>query len=225
MLLIKDLVVQYTSAPPIIKGLNLSLPPAQIHGLIGLNGAGKTTLLHAICGIIPYQSGTITYHDHALSKHQIGYLETENFFYYFITGNEYLSLFPNPSFDIQKWNEIFDLPLDTVIENYSTGMKKKLALLGILKLDRPIVILDEPFNGLDLETSKLLQIIIGKLKERNKTIIITSHILESLTSLCDAMHYLENGTIKFSRTKAHFDHIESEIFDHLNKVALLDKLM
>jgi len=92
-------------------------------------------------------------------------------------------------------------------------------------LDKPILILDEPFNGLDLETCKVLQIIILKLKQKQKTIIITSHILESLTSICDTIHYLDNGTIKFSRTKNEFGKLENEIFHNFAKSKMINELI
>ena len=121
-------------------------------------------------------------------------------------------MFKNKLYDIDNWNKLFLLPLDIIIDSYSTGMKKKLALMGILKQDKPIMILDEPFNGLDIETCRIIRQILLKLKERNKTIIITSHIIETLTNLCDDIHYLENGKIKYSKSKSDFKEFEQEIF-------------
>ncbi|MBK8413499.1 MAG: AAA family ATPase [Bacteroidetes bacterium] len=86
-------------------------------------------------------------------------------------------------------------PGDELIDNYSTGMKKKLALIGICKLSRPVMLLDEPFNGLDLESSRILTSVLKKLVSKGHTIIITSHILETLTGLCTYIHYLRNGVI------------------------------
>jgi len=225
MIIINDLSVSYQKGIKVINGLNLQLSLNEVHGLVGLNGSGKTTLLNTIFSIIKQENGSITYNNQKLTKKSIGYLETENFFYTNITGAEYLSLFENKNFDLPAWNKIFELPLNNIIDNYSTGMKKKLALLGILKLDKPILILDEPFNGLDLETSKVLQIIILKLKQKQKTIIITSHILESLTSICDTIHYLDNGTIKFSRTKNEFENLEKDIFHNFAKSEMINNLI
>jgi len=225
MIIINDLSVSYQKGIKVINGLNLQLSLNEVHGLVGLNGSGKTTLLNTIFSIIKQENGSITYNNQKLTKKSIGYLETENFFYTNITGAEYLSLFENKNFDLPAWNKIFELPLNNIIDNYSTGMKKKLALLGILKLDKPILILDEPFNGLDLETSKVLQIIILKLKQKQKTIIITSHVLESLTSICDTIHYLDNGTIKFSRTKNEFENLEKDIFRNFAKSEMINELI
>jgi ABC-2 type transport system ATP-binding protein len=151
MITIENLVVSYHKGQNIIDSLNLDLSDNTINGIVGLNGAGKTTLLNSIFGLIAIDSGVIKCSDRKISKKEISFLETENYFYSNITGREYLSLFKNPVYDADKWNQLFLLPLATIVDDYSTGMKKKLALMAILKQDKPIMILDEPFNGLDIE--------------------------------------------------------------------------
>ena len=128
-----------------------------------------------------------------------------------------MGLFKNPIFDSDKWNRLFSLPLDTIIDDYLSGMKKKLALMGILKQDKPIMILDEPFNGLDIEACRVVRQILLKLKDRAKTIIITSHIIETLTNLCDYIYFLEEGKIKFSKDKGSFKEFERELFATIEK--------
>jgi ABC-2 type transport system ATP-binding protein len=107
--------------------------------------------------------------------------------------------------------QLFLLPLDQVIDQYSTGMKKKLALLGVLKQDKPILILDEPFNGLDMETCRIIHLIILQLKEKGKTIIVTSHILETLTNLCDYIHLLEGGKVIKSIERKNFEDFVNQL--------------
>ena len=212
MITIKNLDISYLKNKKVIDSLNLTMEENTINGIVGLNGTGKTTLLNAIYGLKKPDSGTITLKEAALTKREIAYLVTENFFYSNITGREYLSLFKNKQFNDDKWNELFLLPLNQIIDGYSSGMKKKLAIIGILKQDKPIIILDEPFNGLDIETSRIIRSILLRLKKRGKTIIITSHIIETLTNLCDYIHYLENGKIKYGREKKEFAEFEKEIF-------------
>ena len=144
-------------------------------------------------------------------------MPTENYFFPNITGNEYLALFKNDNFDLKGWNDLFQLPLDQIIDDYSTGMKKKLALIGILKMDKPVLILDEPFNGLDIETGRILRSILLKLKEKGKTIIVTSHIIETLTNMCNQIHYLESGKIQFSKNENEFGSFETELFEKLEE--------
>ena len=215
MIIIKDLHISYGKNKKVIKSLNLSLNNNSINGVVGLNGSGKTTFLNAIYGLKSIDKGEITVEGLPVSKKQTSYLVAENFFYSNITAREYLSLFKNDSFNIDKWNELFLLPLDQVIDSYSTGMKKKLALLGVLKQDKQIMILDEPFNGLDIETCRIIRSILLRLKDRGKTIIITSHIIETLTNLCDFIHYLNNGTIEYSKDKGDFDDFERDIFQSI----------
>ncbi|MEI7661985.1 MAG: ATP-binding cassette domain-containing protein, partial [Bacteroidota bacterium] len=191
MITIEKLVVSYDKDQRVIDNLDIIFPFDTIHGIVGLNGSGKTTLLNAIYGLKAVDSGQVLYHDRKINKREMSFLVTENFFYSNITGREYLELFTNCDFDIESWNRLFLLPLDAVIDHYSTGMKKKLAFFGVIRQDKPVMILDEPFNGLDIETCRIIRRILIKLKERGKTILITSHIIETLTNLCDYIHYLE----------------------------------
>lgn len=226
MILIKEISILYNGTG-VIRNLSLSLAEGNIHGIVGLNGAGKTTLLHALYGLKKINSGEIEYNGSSISKKMASYLETESFFYSNITGREYLSLFRNKLFDVEQWNKLFALPLDKIIDVYSTGMKKKLALMGVLKQDKPIIILDEPFNGLDLETCRILRSILLRLREKDKTIIVTSHILETLTNLCDFIHYLEDGQIKYSKRKEEFEEFEQKLFNSIEdrNIKIISKLM
>lgn len=227
MISIKDLTISYDGKSKVIDSLNLSLVRNNIHGIVGLNGAGKTTLLNTIYGLTKRNSGEVSWDGRNINKKDISYLVTENFFYSNITAREYLSLFKNPQFNLDKWNELFSLPLDNIIDSYSTGMKKKLALLSVLKQDKSIMILDEPFNGLDIETCRIIRSILLRLKDRGKTIIITSHIIETLTNLCDFIHYLEKGKIKYSKDKLDFAEFERKLFETIeNKnVELITELI
>lgn len=224
MLIIQQLHLSYKKNQ-VLKGLNLTLQNGQINGIVGLNGAGKTTLLNCIYGSLTPQQGTILYQNIPLKSQQIAYLETQNFFYPRMTGKEYLHFFKthNTDFDLEGWNAIFQLPLKKFVSSYSTGMKKKLAFLGILSLNRPILILDEPFNGLDLETNEVLKQIIQLLKKSGKMIIITSHILEALITICDKIHYLNHGIVESSFDKTQFDKL-TKVFSTL-KVDNLEQLV
>jgi len=215
MISIKDLTVSYQKGVNVIDSLDLQLNDNTINGIAGLNGVGKTTLFNAIFGLIRKNKGEILFDGQALTKKEIAYLPAESFFYSFITGREYLSLFDKSGID--KWNSLFKLPLDKIIDDYSTGMKKKLAIFGVIRQNKPVIMLDEPFNGLDIETGHLLKLILLRLKEAGKTLIISSHIIESLTSVCDCIHYLESGKVKFSRDKEQFDGLEQELFSTIER--------
>lgn len=197
MISFNGLNIAYGSHQVIID-LNWELQEGLIHGLVGLNGSGKTTLLQTMCGITKPRSGQILYQGEKFTLHKISLLETEPYFYKGITGIEYLQLFKSPDnllFNTQEWLDLFSVPGNELVDNYSTGMKKKLALIGICKLSRPVILLDEPYNGLDLESSRILTSVLKKLVSKGHTIIITSHILETLTGMCTFIHYLKNGVI------------------------------
>jgi len=210
MISIKELTVSYQKGINVIDSLDLTIENNTICGVAGLNGAGKTTLFNVIFGLIQKEKGEILFNGKPVTKKDIAYLPSENFFYSFITGREYLNLFKNAHID--KWNSLFGLPLDMLIDHYSTGMKKKLALLGVIQQNKPVIMLDEPVNGLDIESCHLLKLILIRLKETGKTLIVSSHMIESLTNICDSIHYLESGKVKLSRNRAQFDELERVMF-------------
>lgn len=227
MLTIKELIVAYDSEP-VLKGIDLQLETGCVHGIVGLNGAGKSTLFNSIYGFLNYD-GEILWNAVKADRRAIGYLPTHNYFYNNITGSEYLSIFQSgaSAFNEEAWAEILALPLNELVDTYSTGMKKKLALLSLLKQDKELLILDEPFNGIDLETSRILMLLLEKLRSKGKTILISSHILETLTNTCDFIHHLENGQIKNSYAKDELPAIEEKLFLDLEEKhrILLDKVL
>ena len=110
---------------------------------------------------------------------------------------------------------IFELPLNDYISTYSTGMKKKLALFAILLQDVPYYIFDEPFNGIDFQSSVLVFDIIKALKQRGKTVIMSSHIYTTLTQTCDEICHLEDGNFKQQVLKADFDALEKSMHQEI----------
>lgn len=205
----------------VLDNITIDFQPNQVYGIVGLNGAGKTTFFNVLSTTFKAQTGTIKLHGKPVTNKEIAYLETVNYFYSRITGNEYLKIFKqtNHGFNLNSLQEFMKLPLDDLIETYSTGMKKKLALLGILKQEKQLFLLDEPFNGLDLETNKILELIITTLKEKGKTVFVSSHIIDPLLTVCDQIHYLDNG--KFAKTfeRDNFHHIEDELFKKIKEDA------
>jgi len=214
MIIVNNLQVTY-SGNIILNQLSTSFMLNQIHGIVGLNGSGKTTFLNTLYGLKQPDQGNISFQNRRLLKSDMAYLVTENFFYSNITGYEYLSLYNNKKFDLAGWNSLFNLPLDTIIDNYSTGMKKKLALMGILKQDKKIIILDEPFNGLDIESVSIVRLILLQLKELQYTIILTSHSIETLTNLCDYIFYLDKGKINSTISREHFPEFQQLLYQNI----------
>lgn len=220
MINIKELTVRFDDNT-VLNNISIGFQLPGIFGIVGLNGSGKTTFFNALSNIVKPASGEICFENRNLNQHDSGYLETVNFFYSGITGNEYLKIFKqtNSNFNLSALQVFTKLPLDELIETYSTGMKKKLALLGILKQDKPVYLFDEPFNGLDMETNKILELIILVLKEKGKTVFVSSHILDPLLIICDAIYFLENGKFTKSYYKPDFNRINDELFGKFSKQA------
>ena len=196
----------------VLKNLSMEFSKGNVYGIVGENGAGKTTLFRCIAGLESY-SGEIISGVMPLKNH-LGLLLTEPFFFTMMTGREYIRLLCNArgktNVDIDSKN-IFDLPLEQYASTYSTGMKKKLAITAILLQENEYFILDEPFNGVDIQSNIILTEIILKLKELNKIVIISSHIFSTLSDTCDEIHLLRKGEQIKSVNKSGFKDLEQEM--------------
>lgn len=199
---------------PVLQDIDIAFEPAKTHGIVGLNGAGKTTFFNLMAGFIKHKNATFLKDQKAILRKHLAFIDTDLFFYPKLSAREFLSVFPatNATYNEEKLAELFKLPLDGFMDDFSTGMKKKLLLQSQIKQDKDIYILDEPFNGLDLETNKILEVIITILNERGKTVFISSHILDPLLNTCHQIHYLKNKTILKSYAKNEFHLIEEELF-------------
>jgi len=228
MLKIENLSVSY-GEHLVLDRLNLNFAANEIHGVLGMNGAGKTTLFNAMYGFLPRETGECLLNEEVLINKNIAFLETRNYFYPFMNGREYLQLLAlsNPDFDIDEWNALFELPLNRLIDQYSTGMKKKLAFLGILALNRPVIILDEPFNGVDIESNEKIYQILERIKDTGKIILLSSHIISSLTGICDRISFLSEKKIIKTYGKEDYPLLEKMIQELVrNKIdPLLDQLL
>ncbi len=208
----------------VLKGIDLTFEPGKVYGIVGENGAGKTTLFKSIAGLTNY-SGEVNYD--GVLKDVLGYLPTTPHILSRITGEEYLRLMTQArNIDLSQTDNynLFDLPLEQFAENYSTGMKKKLALTAILLQKNDVFILDEPFNGVDIQSNILIKDVLRKLKQLNKTVLLSSHIFSTLSTTCDQLHYLKDGKIVQSAFPEEFDLIEKAMLAEGigNKIEELD---
>jgi len=211
MISIRDLSKSF-GAKQVLKNINIQFDKGQVYGIVGENGAGKTTLFRCVAGLEKYEGEIIS--DLNPLKNYLGLLWTEPFFFTKITGKEYIRLLCNARkkkiTNIDDQN-IFDLPLNQYASTYSTGMKKKLALLAILLQENQYFILDEPFNGVDIHSNIIIIDLVHKLKELGKTVIISSHIFSTLSDTCDEIHWLKDGKIIKKVFREDFEALELEM--------------
>ncbi|MBK8515092.1 MAG: ATP-binding cassette domain-containing protein [Saprospiraceae bacterium] len=176
----------------IFSDISLRFNENQVTGLVGKNGVGKTTLFRIITGIYKMQKGIITLNGRKLSPSEISFMPTEPFFYPYMKGKEYLEIvasLPRELSEAVRYSQILDLPLDELVDNYSTGMRKKLAFSALFSLDKPVIILDEPYNGVDLEGNEIIQHII-KSNGNEKAVLFSSHILSTITNISDSVYHI-----------------------------------
>ena len=224
MIEVKKLSKKYGSKV-VLNDISLNFRPGHVYGIAGKNGAGKTTLFRCLAGLENYD-GQIDSPFKPIKNH-LAYLETNPIFMSYITGWEYLKLLcVSKNIKTENFEEqnIFNLPLDQYADTYSTGMKKKLALMGILLRKNDIIILDEPFNGVDLQSNMIILEIIDKLKVLNKTVLISSHIFSTLSNVCDEIMLISDGRIEKTVSQKDYAALEAEMKQKLTGNQL-DKLI
>lgn len=186
----------------IVDSLTLNVKQGETIGIVGRNGSGKTVLLKMICGLYIPTSGDITINSNKSNAEKLGVLIDSNFLND-ETGFYNLKLLSQLGVKIKedKIYEILKLVgLDpynkTKYKNYSMGMKQKLKLANALMYDSEILILDEPFNGLDKDSVNHFRNIILQYKKQKKTILLTSHNYEDIKLLCDKIYEMDKGILK-----------------------------
>lgn len=191
----------------ILKDIDLALDANQIHGLIGRNGSGKTMLMKCICGFIKPTSGEIVVDGKRIGKDvdfpkNMGIIiETPGFIPYY-SGYRNLKLLAGLKGKISKQKIMksmeqvgLDPKLKRHVRKYSLGMRQRLGLAQAIMEDPDILILDEPFNGLDKDGVKEMREYLLSYKEQGKTILICSHSAEDIEVLCDTVYEMDKGRI------------------------------
>ncbi len=199
-----------------VDDLSLHIAPGEIYGFIGHNGAGKTTTLKSIVGILQFDSGEITIDGISIKanplacKRKIAYIPDNPDLYEFMTGIQYLNfiadIFSVSADDrqrrIRKYADLFELTDDLAqsIAAYSHGMKQKLAIISAWIHEPRLVIMDEPFVGLDPKASHLLKGMMREKCDMGGAIFFSTHVLEVAEKLCDKVAIIKDGQLIRSGT-------------------------
>lgn len=199
-----------------VDDLTLHIQPGEIYGFIGHNGAGKTTTLKSVIGIMAFDEGEITIDGISIQKDPIAckkilaYIPDNPDLYEFMTGIQYLNfvadIYDVPSSErkekINSLADTFELSADLAqpISAYSHGMKQKLAIISAWMHDPRLIIMDEPFVGLDPKASHILKEMMRQVCDKGGAIFFSTHVLEVAEKLCDKVAIIKEGRLIRSGT-------------------------
>ena len=208
MIEIKNLCKNYGDKE-VIKNISLKIENGEVVSLLGNNGSGKTTTFKMIASLCEASHGQILYNDETIDHESVSYLPEERSLFLDCSVYDHLKLVAelNKSVDIEnrinRQLEYFKIEKyrNEKISNLSKGNQQKVALAVCLIKNAPIVILDEPFTGLDSDNVGLFMQCIKALKYHGKTVLLSSHLYQPIASICDRFLYLYNGKIKYNITK------------------------
>lgn len=218
-----------------VNDLSLHIQPGEIYGFIGHNGAGKTTTIKSACGILQYDRGEIyvdgiSIRENPLAcKAKIAYIPDNPDLYEFMTGIQFLNfvsdIFSVSAKDrqerIRRFADAFELTEDLAqpVSAYSHGMKQKLAIISALIHEPRLVIMDEPFVGLDPKASHLLKELMREICDCGGAIFFSTHVLEVAEKLCDKVaiikggRLIRSGTMEEVKGDASLEHVFLELED------------
>ena len=215
MLIIEHLTKKYGETKA-VDDLSLHIQPGEIYGFIGHNGAGKTTTLKSVAGILQFDEGTITVCDHSIRtepiecKRALAYIPDNPDLYDFMSGIKYLNfvadIFGIPAAErqekIRKYAGLLELTDDLAqpISAYSHGMKQKLSVVAAWMHAPKLIVMDEPFVGLDPKASHLLKQMMREHCDGGGAIFFSTHVLEVAERLCDKVAVIKQGRLIRSGT-------------------------
>lgn len=194
-----------------VDDLSLEIANGEIYGFIGHNGAGKTTTIKSCCGILPFDGGEITVDGVSVKenplecKKRIAYIPDNPDLYEFLTGIKYLTFIADiygiaggeREASIKKYADLFELTdsLAQPISSYSHGMKQKLAIIAALIHSPRLMLLDEPFVGLDPKAAHILKELMHEMCRNGAAIFFSTHVLEVAEKLCDKIAIIKDGKL------------------------------
>ncbi|MGX2995801.1 ABC transporter ATP-binding protein [Streptomyces sp. JNUCC 64] len=228
---VQNLTYSYDGTVNVLSDVSLAVGEGEIVGLIGPNGSGKSTLIKNIFDLLRLQSGSIRIggHEHttAAAKSEAVYLSSNDYLPEFLTGREYLTLMGTmyqTGVDHSEARGLFrrfsmDGRYDDLIEDYSHGMRKKTQLVAALVMRRPLTVIDETLNGIDLEALHLAEAELGRLRDEGRSVVLCTHDFPVLERLADRIVFLDLGDViqdgPTDRLGAEHGSLSAMVFDHI----------
>lgn len=210
LLEVRDLTKRY-GAVSAVRGVSFAIRPGEILGVLGPNGAGKSSIVKTVTGLLDPTSGTILFRGTPIAaamteyKRRMGYVPEQPDLYGFLTGWEYLELVATlRSIDPRRFREKASSMLegfslyphrDGLIAGYSKGMRQRIVVIAALLDDPDLLVLDEPFSGLDVTSALVLRRVIAMLAGRGKAVFFSSPVLEQVDHLCTHLALLKRGSV------------------------------
>ena len=195
--LVVDGLTVIRGARRVLDECTFSLESGQVHAIVGHNGAGKTTLFEALFGFHPAAGGTVRLGPRALQQADVAYLPAELELYPGLTGGEVLRLFARGQVADEACRQAIalDVPLGDIVDSYSYGTRRKLALIAVLSLRRPVVVLDEPFEALDVVSREVVRRLLRIVAARGTLVLFSVHELAFLDRFCNTVLLLQEGRV------------------------------
>ena len=211
ILQIDHLSKTYTGGKKAVNDLSLRVCEGDIYGFIGQNGAGKTTTLRAVTGILPFESGEITINGMSIKEQPVAcksilaYIPDNPDLYEYLTGIQYLNYIGDVfgvtqslrRERVEKYADMFRIKNDlgSLIGSYSHGMKQKLAIISALLHTPKLMVLDEPFVGLDPEAAFKLKQVFREMCDAGNAIFFSTHVLDVAEKLCNKIAIIKSGNL------------------------------
>ncbi|WP_229052233.1 ABC transporter ATP-binding protein [Aeromicrobium sp. Leaf350] len=223
----------YEPGVQVLHGVDLSAASGEVLGLVGPNGSGKSTLIQVLFDLLAAQGGSVTIDGHphtsTAAKDASLYLPSDDYLPQFLTGREYLGLvaqlYGTRADDPSDLFARFGMQgrLDDLLEDYSHGMRKKTQLISALTMRRPVTVIDETLNGIDVGSLRLCEKELAHLRDEGGAIVLCTHDFALLERLADRVVFLDLGRVVADDTTAalvaQHGSLATMVFDHLDSAA------
>ena len=216
MLIINNFSKTYKGGKKAVDNISLKVEAGDIFGFIGHNGAGKSTTIKSVAGVLDYEDGEILIDGHSVKKEPLvckkvtAYIPDNPDLYEHLTGIQYLNFIADiygipaaiREVNIKKYADAFEITgnLGDLVSSYSHGMKQKLAIISAVIHEPKLLVLDEPFVGLDPKAAVVLKEIMHELCASGSAIFFSTHVLDIAEKLCNKVAMIHHGKLAFAGT-------------------------